>query len=251
MIDLAPAMKRSLPDEATEKLCHAIITGKLQQGQRIDEAQIAGMLQVSRGPVREALAGLVERGLVVKIPNRGSFVITFDKADIDEVCTLREVLEQFAVQRIVQRPHTISLNEMAELVEEMIPASRTEHAELLISELDLRFHAALVAAANHRWLFDTWDNLRPHIQMLLYSRNILNDDFRELAVKGHQDILAALRERDGVLVQQLLKEHLKLSHERISAAYRILQDPEEVELTGYGNTETHSLADRKPPFSYE
>jgi DNA-binding GntR family transcriptional regulator len=219
MIELPPAIKRSLPDEAAERLYHAIITGQFKQGQRIDEAQVANLLRISRGPVREALAGLAERRLVVKIPNRGTFVIAFDLEDISEICTLRAALEQFAVQRIVQRPNPISLDEMAQLVEEMMPASKSEEAELLISELDLRFHAALIAAANHKRLFDAWNNLRPQIQMLLYSRNILNEDFRELAVKGHRAILEVLRTRDAERAHELLQTHLNFSHERICEAY--------------------------------
>jgi DNA-binding GntR family transcriptional regulator len=219
MLELSPATKKSLPDEAAQRLYQAIITGQLQQGQRIDEAQIASLLQISRGPVREALAGLAERGLVVKVPNRGTFVIAFDLCDVEEVCTLRAALEQFAVQQIVARPDPISLEAMACLVAEMTPASQSANAELLISELDLRFHAALVAAAGHQRLFAAWDNLRPQIQMLLYSRNILNDDFRELAVKGHKEILEALLSRDGELARRIMEEHLQLSHDRICQAY--------------------------------
>lgn len=220
MFDISPATKRSLPDESADRLYQAIITGQLKEGQRIDEAQIASLLQISRGPVREALAGLAERGLVIKIPNRGTFVVAFGMKDVDEVCTLRATLEQFAVQRIIARPDPISLDEMACLVEEMTPASRSENADLLISELDLRFHAALVASAHHKRLFDAWNTLRPQIQMLLYSRNILNEDFRELAVRGHRVILDALRSRDSERARQIMQEHLNLSHERICAAYR-------------------------------
>lgn len=230
MLDIFPAVKRALPDEATDRLCRAIVTGRLKQGQRINEAEIANLLQISRGPVREALATLASRGLVVKIANRGTFVVNFSLADVDEVCTLRTMLEQFAVQLVVKRPNPINLDEMARLVNAMSKAAEDENAELIISELDLRFHAALVAAAQHGRLFDAWNNLRPQIQMLLYSRNVLNDDFRALAVKGHQAILEALQQRNGPLAKELMDAHLHLSYERICEAYRAeaaLEAPEE------------------------
>src|SRR5579862_7457321 len=220
MLDIFPAIKRALPDEATDRLCRAIVTGRLKQGQRINEAEIANLLQISRGPVREALATLASRGLVVKIVNRGTFVVNFSQDDVNEVCSLRELLEQFAVQRVVERPDPIDLDEMARLVNAMSRAAEDANAELVISELDLRFHAALVASAQHRWLFDAWNNLRPQIQMLLYSRNVLSDDFRALAVDGHRAILEALQQRNGPRAKELMEAHLHLSYERICEAYR-------------------------------
>jgi DNA-binding GntR family transcriptional regulator len=219
MLEIVPATKRALPDEATDRLSHAIITGRLKPGERINEGEIANLLQISRGPVREALATLVSRGLVVKIVNRGAFVVSFSLEDVKEVCSLRATLEQFAVKLLLERPQPIDLEEMACVVSDMGAAANSQEAELILSELDLRFHAALVAAANHKRLFDAWNNLRPQIQMLLYTRNVLNEDFRELAVKGHRDILDALNACNGELARKVLQAHLNLSYERIYAAY--------------------------------
>src|SRR5204863_5143323 len=139
----------------------------LKPGERINEGQLASRLQISRGPLREALAGLATHGLVIKIANRGNFVVNFSLEDVTEVCTLRATLEQFALRLLVQRADPADLAEMGRLVREMA-APAIDDPERVISELDLQFHAALVKAAHHKRLFDAWNNLRPQIQILLY-----------------------------------------------------------------------------------
>jgi len=54
---------------------------------------------VSRPPVREALSALDREGLVVNFPRRGSFVVSFTVKDIEEVYSLRMILELEAVRR--------------------------------------------------------------------------------------------------------------------------------------------------------
>src|SRR5205823_13929225 len=115
--------------------------------------------------------------------NRGNFVVNFSLEDVTEVCTLRATLEQFALRLLIERADPADLAQMERLVSEM-EAPAIEDPERVISELDLQFHAALVKAAHHKRLFDAWNNLRPQIQILLYSRNILSDDFRARAVEG-------------------------------------------------------------------
>ncbi len=214
-----PIAKTDLTLQAEETLYSAIVSGRLRPGERINEEQIAESLGISRGPIREALSALARRGMVVKVPNRGSFVIRLSWFDVAEVCSLREVLEQFAVQMIVRRDPPADLHALRDIVSQMEPAVNSNDAELLVSGLDLRFHAALVGAADHARLLDAWNNLRPQIQMMLYSRNIVNEDFRAIAVSDHRAILEALEDRDGPLVKKLLSAHLGICRDRLKEAF--------------------------------
>ena len=57
-----------------DQLRERIIDGSFGPGDQINEAQVANQLNVSRGPVREALKRLVQEGLLIGHPNRGVFV---------------------------------------------------------------------------------------------------------------------------------------------------------------------------------
>ncbi|MEE3703957.1 GntR family transcriptional regulator, partial [Pasteurella multocida] len=76
-----------------DKLREGIIDGAFSPGDQINEAQVAAQLQVSRGPVREALHRLVQEGLLRSRPNRGVFVQDLTRQDVAEIYASREVIE--------------------------------------------------------------------------------------------------------------------------------------------------------------
>ncbi|HWI14588.1 MAG TPA: GntR family transcriptional regulator, partial [Burkholderiales bacterium] len=57
-----------------ERIEQLVLTGAIPAGERVNELKLATQLDVSRGPVREALRALERAGLLVAIPNRGFFV---------------------------------------------------------------------------------------------------------------------------------------------------------------------------------
>src|SRR5438094_140785 len=64
-----------LARRVAERLRHAIYIGKLQPGEQLVELRIARQIGVGQSSVREALKELEHLGLVVKFPNRGTFVV--------------------------------------------------------------------------------------------------------------------------------------------------------------------------------
>lgn len=79
----------TLSDRTTELLRERILAGDFGLGERLVEARIARQLQISRGPVREALRQLRAEGLVREEPRRGSFVADLTIDDIREIYDLR------------------------------------------------------------------------------------------------------------------------------------------------------------------
>jgi len=71
-------------------------SGEVQPGDRLSEAELARRLGISRTPVREAMARLLRDGVLQHSPRRGVFVPQHVPAQIEEVASLRAVLEGFA-----------------------------------------------------------------------------------------------------------------------------------------------------------
>ena len=70
--------------------------GKLVDGGRLIEDQIARRLETSRGPVREALRELEHEGLVVSYPYRGAVVLGVSDEEVQHVLIpIRLTLERF------------------------------------------------------------------------------------------------------------------------------------------------------------
>jgi DNA-binding GntR family transcriptional regulator len=66
----APAPRRLLRDVVFDKLLAAIEDGTLQPGERLNDDELVTWLGVSRTPIREAIAKLVDHGLVEMEANR-------------------------------------------------------------------------------------------------------------------------------------------------------------------------------------
>jgi len=92
---LAPA---SLVELAVQRLRSEILSGALVPGERLIEEQLTRRFGTSRAPLREALQVLGQQGLVEHLPRRGVRVTELVPQDVDELFSLRDVLERFAVQ---------------------------------------------------------------------------------------------------------------------------------------------------------
>src|SRR6476469_10949085 len=101
-LPLTPTVKRSLADDVVDRLRDAIFHGSFKPGEALREEQLAAMLDVSRGPVREALVQLEREGLVIVRRHRGATVARLSRRDLEEVYSLRLALERLAVQRAVR-----------------------------------------------------------------------------------------------------------------------------------------------------
>ena len=58
-----------------DQIRDGILQGAFRPGEQVVEAQLAARMQVSRGPVREALQRLIQEGLLVSYRNKGVFVL--------------------------------------------------------------------------------------------------------------------------------------------------------------------------------
>jgi DNA-binding GntR family transcriptional regulator len=100
---LQPLNVLNLRSHIEQQVRKAILNGTFKPGERLVETAIAEQLGVSRAPVREALSALEREGIVVNVPRRGYSVIDFTDKDIDEVYSLRLLLEIGALRRAVYR----------------------------------------------------------------------------------------------------------------------------------------------------
>jgi DNA-binding GntR family transcriptional regulator len=82
-------VKRSLADDVVDRLRDAIFHGSFKPGEALREEQLAAMLDVSRGPVREALVQLEREGLVLVRRHRGATVARLSRSDLEDVYSLQ------------------------------------------------------------------------------------------------------------------------------------------------------------------
>lgn len=203
LLALPPATTRA--QAALEVLRAAILEGQFAPGAPINQLEIAQQLGISRAPLREALRLLEEEGLVVNVPFRGAMVSKIDRRSLSELCSLRNLIERFAAQRVIERASDEDLRQLSGIIEQM-----ERHAEAgdidRVDEDDIAFHATLLELADHHLLLQVWRTHAAQIRRAMTLRNRLNrDPYRIVAL--HRPILDALLNRDLGAAEACLLEH--------------------------------------------
>src|SRR5215467_7805988 len=85
--------RQSLTSAVADKLRDQIIRGEIVEGTQLRQDAIATQYRVSRIPVREALRQLDAEGLITIVPNRGAIVPVLAPEDVEELFTIRALLE--------------------------------------------------------------------------------------------------------------------------------------------------------------
>ncbi|MCW2918130.1 MAG: GntR family transcriptional regulator [Actinomycetia bacterium] len=202
--DMKPARRRGLADEVADRIREAIFSGTYAPGAQLREVELAKVLEVSRGPVREALLRLEREGLVQGEWHRGTTVTTLSAQDASELNTLRGALEQLAVEQLLEHASDEDLAAIEKTVERM-DSAEDGHAMV---RADLEFHDAVYAAAHHSRLEAAWHAIRAQVHLFLLMRIGLSDnDYTDHIPAEHRDLTHALRSRDAVRALELFAEH--------------------------------------------
>lgn len=183
-----------------------ILRRVLVPGQRVRQAEIAEMLNVSRSPIREALQGLESEGLVTYQRNRGYVVTRLSAAHLQQAYRMREILETEILHNI-NWPDTDGLNHLKEVQSELISAKDSVNN---LVRLNREFHFAIFALAEMS-LFEEevgrlWRLTEPYRAVYLVSEATREDIIRE-----HEMILECLSQRDRDLLLTLTAQHRKKS----------------------------------------
>ena len=217
---LSPTTKQSLADEVAERLRSAILEGQLPPEQPLREAELSEAMAVSRGPVREALSRLELEGLIVVGPTGRKHVARLSQQDLDEIFSLRRALERLAIEYACANATPKDRADMQVVVEAMAKAFERGISEKEAAELDLRFHELVFRSSQHQRLLDSWTTLRPQVYVLMLGRNVASADFRELAERGHQEILDAIGAGDTERALHVVDEHMRVGYDHVVRSYQ-------------------------------
>jgi DNA-binding GntR family transcriptional regulator len=216
---IGPARRRVLADEVADAIRDAIISGRIDLGQRLVEEELASNLNVSRGPVREALALLSREGLVHMERHRGATVAQLGLDGVHEVYSLRTALERLAAEWLCLKATEADFTRMADVLKQFdkLPRPLTRPA---VAGLDVAFHDAVFQAAHHQRLYQAWLALRSQIFLYLVHRGALRTDFADTWLQDHEQFLEVLRRRKRAPAVKIVEAHIEGTYQRVLHANR-------------------------------
>jgi DNA-binding GntR family transcriptional regulator len=207
-----------LRQQVYEALESLIIYGGLSSGQHLVESDLAKRLGVSRIPVREALQLLHRDGWVDLRPRQGAFVHQPTVREVDEVFSVRTILEVESTKLAAQNANDGSLNRLKDLVVAGSDALRVADERELV-KLNSLFHGEITDIAGNQVLGEILHRLDARIRwyfaQVVMARGA--DSWRE-----HAAIVDALAAGDAKRAADAMREHA----ESTRAAYHRAREAE-------------------------
>lgn len=198
--------RRALREDVREAIINAILQGEFQPGERIVETRIARLLGVSQTTVREALREIEQIGMIVSNPHRGVVVRPITRRDVLEMYEMRALLEGHAARLAAGRVSDEVVGRLEKLVEEMVRQGEAGDARDMIRR-DVEFHSEICSLSDNRLLVRLWSAVNPHLWTYVAVQGLLGLPPAAVAHR-HEDVLNALRTRDGDRAEQAMRTHL-------------------------------------------
>lgn len=196
MSNLSMIRPVTLRGQIVEHIREAIIQGDLRPNDHIVEQELTEQLGVSRTPVREALILLEGEGLVEFIPNRGCFVRAYQVEEIEEIFSMRTILENFAAELVIDKLIERDFIALQRLIDEQ--TQKIANGALAQTRMtDMAFHQYFFERTEHKLLAENWVRIVAQIAALIHTRALGLADYDESQViEDHKRILAAYQRGD-------------------------------------------------------
>jgi DNA-binding GntR family transcriptional regulator len=202
----------SAADLILDSLREAIVHGEMRDGEVLRQDQIASLFNVSRIPVREALARLEALGLVTNQRYKGAVVASLSLDEIAETFEFRALIEPEVLRLAVAKMSDASLDEASRHREAFADESNPERW----AQLNRAFHYALYRDANRPYHLQIVSSALDKVGRYLKAQLALTDGMEQARLE-HAAILDACLARDGDRAAELTRRHiLDASHSLIA-----------------------------------
>lgn len=194
---------------AYAKIRAHVLSGAVKPSEQLTEDQLAQITGVSRTPVREAVRRLEAELLLVRSDTKRLFVADWSRDDIEEMFTLRQMLECHAAERATQhlsREQIGSLEAINCELKDAIDQPAPDVARFL--DANRAFHEVIIDAAHSPRLGQLLARLVEAPVVLRTARTYSPEDLRQSA-RDHDELVAAFEARDAEWARAVMGSHLR------------------------------------------
>jgi DNA-binding GntR family transcriptional regulator len=208
----------SLSEHVRNFLLKEMTSGRLRPGGRINEAELARKLGISRNPIREAISGLAQRGYLVSSPRRGHRMRVLTVEDIDDVFSFRICVESFAIEQAVPRMTKRDLIGLRVIQDRMFEASADSNVTGM-READVALHRTICELSGNRQTLRAHEAIDTEVQILIACVDLELESLAFTAA-AHMPIVEALEARDASRAVAAMQHHLTTTWADVHAMHR-------------------------------
>lgn len=197
--------KLTLRDKAFRQLRDAIVSGRLKPGTRLIEQDLSSEMGMSRFPIREAMASLEQDGLITVEAYRGAFVSIITHKEVEEIYSIRELLECHALSLLMAMKPPKSLKALKQHIQGM----RDKPVDALENfvQKDFEFHAMICELSDNETLYKVWKTLSAKLQ--LYINIELRHEDIEQTITNHIKLCDLIASGDFAVAVVELQNHIR------------------------------------------
>jgi DNA-binding GntR family transcriptional regulator len=213
-----PPEAPSLADAVAQSVRDGVAAGELVPEHTYSVYQLAGLLGVSRSPVREGLLRLAEAGLVEIIRNRGFRVLPPRAHDIEEIIGIRLALEPPAARLAAEQATDEQHATIRSTLDTMAAAARRDD-DASFWPADRALHDLLLRASGKARTAAIVEQLRSTTALLGPPTTASGRTLTEIHAE-HEPVVTAVLARDGAAAESAMRAHLEATRELLTANLR-------------------------------
>ncbi len=193
----------------TRLLKFNIINLYLHPGEAISENEIAAQLNLSRTPVREAFIRLAQDRLINVFPQKGTSISKIGESSGDEGRFIRRVVEKELVKELCQKEDNAFL--IASLEESLFMQKYYvgKNNTVKFVQSDDEFHRIFFNYCARQRMFEVVSSLNCDYYRLRMLKMLSGIVGLESICLQHQELLEAIRAKDGEKAERIIDDHLK------------------------------------------
>lgn len=196
-------------EQAYAKIRAHLLSGAVKPSEQLTEDRLAQITGVSRTPVREAVRRLEDELLLVRSDTKRLFVADWSRDDIEEMFTLRQMLECHAAERAARRLSREQIGALEELNRDLKAAiEQTPPDVARFLNANRAFHEVIIEAAQSPRLGQLLPKLVEAPVVLRTARTYSPDDLRQSA-RDHDELIAAFAAHDPDWARAVMGSHLR------------------------------------------
>ncbi len=209
--------KTTYSDQVADFVKSRILSGELVPGAPITEVAIASELSISRAPVREAMQILIREGLIESHPQRGKNVTALTAKQIKNSYFTGGVLEAAAVAKVLDNYTGKDIAELELIIAKMNDIAINNGSVSDQAPLDNAFHDLLFSRIDNDLIIELCRRACQGISKFLLFKFWVKQFPAEKVYKRHKEIVDALKTKDPLIVERVIRNHYMESGERMSA----------------------------------
>lgn len=202
-------------EQAASALRKAILAKELETGAIITLDEISKLLGISITPVREAFQILAGEGLIKLRPNKGAMILGINEKDIRDHYETRCILESEIIYKVCK--NNADITKVLEAFDHAKEALKSnDYSEY--SKYNQSFHYEIWTAGQNGKITSLLSSMWNGLSM---GNKVGVEEYAQISMKEHTQIVEALIKRDAELSKKLMSEHIMRSMENMLTHYKI------------------------------